>query len=238
MDPTSKPSKRYQLFERRRGFPRLIMEIPAKVTGHDGNNIDAILFDLSPDGAQIRYPVAEGKNLFSGRDSTSGKNSRKLNCLLQFRLESPGEQHTVKIHARSVYLRPVDKKMLANGLFFDQDDHDEKKKIRDYLYIQLEESFAELEKEHLQKSRIAPEAVKKPLPETNRQDKAEEERNKKNTASKPAENLQETTSARSDMEYLKQEMVRIQSSLKVIQETTRHIDEKLALLEQKITRGH
>lgn len=213
------------------------MKIPAKVTGHDGNTIDATLYDLSPEGAQVRYSVSEGVNLFSTGEGTSGKDSMNLQCLLQFRLELSGEQHPVKIHARSVYLRPVDKKTLASGLFFDRDDHDEKKKIRDYLYIQLAESFAEIEEEQLQKYRLGPGSVKTTPPERDREDKAKE-RNKKNPATEPAENLQETTSARSDMEYLKQELVRVQSSLKVIQETTRHIDEKLALLEQKIMRGH
>lgn len=204
------------------------MEIPAQVTGHDGSTIDATLYDLSPDGAQIRYAVADGLNLFSGKDSASRKNSKNLKCLLQFRLEMKGGEKTIKIHAQSVYLRPVDKETLASGLFFNPADQSEKKLIRKYLLSQLEESYADLGQ--LLSENLTTMPSRKPVAGRTGTGTPNE---KGSVKPGPGSEAREKSNPEDDMESLKLELLKVQSSLNVIQEAIQTISEKITQMEKK-----
>ena len=41
-------------YEERRKYPRLKINLPARVSRHQGKQVDAMIYDLSPDGIQVR----------------------------------------------------------------------------------------------------------------------------------------------------------------------------------------
>jgi c-di-GMP-binding flagellar brake protein YcgR len=49
-----KSSSQFESFENRRKYPRLNLHIPVKVQSQNGKCVSAKLYDISPDGLQIR----------------------------------------------------------------------------------------------------------------------------------------------------------------------------------------
>lgn len=231
MTDVSKTTPLYKLFENRREFPRLVMNIPAIITGQDGSPIKSTLYDLSPGGTQMRYLIADGMNLFPVKElsnkNLSDKEVKSLKCLLQFRLQLRDRIRMINIHAYLVHLRPVDKETLAAGMIFDMDDRAEKQLIKEFLYLQLEKSFT-------------PDVfLTTKTAEKTMENRPEAEPSKAeiiSTSGAVADKTKEPGYSKTEMAYLKQELIRIQSSLKVIQETTRHIDERIYQLEQLLAR--
>ncbi|MBI4006222.1 MAG: PilZ domain-containing protein [Gammaproteobacteria bacterium] len=220
----------YKIFESRRQFPRLIMNIPAVVTGSGGKRFKVILYDLSPDGAQIRYLIQDGVNLFPGTN-ISIKNITSLKCILQFKLSYKGVIQKIKVIAYPVYIRSIDDKTSASGMLFDRKDAAENKKINDFLFHQVETTFYEFENLKMDKPKMkstekTKEGVKKP-------DLIED---KLPSSPKTTKEIRENDYSINDLQSLKHELAQIIGSLKVIQETTRHIDERIYVLEQKLSR--
>jgi len=217
-----------KIFEKRRKFPRSMMNIPLTVTGAPGERFEATLYDLSPDGAQIRYPIENGIHLFLSKN-TPIKDIKSLKCILQFNLPYKDMALKVKINAHPVYLRSISEDTLAVGMLFADDEMAENKKVSDFLFYQLELSFWDLEMQQESTTKTKP--VKKIKRNKTKSDHHEK---KTHPSFDPEELISNTGRTRTDMELLKQELTRIMDSLEVIQETTRHNDERIYILEQKL----
>ena len=217
MESTQKELPEFKIFEKRRKFPRSMMNIPLIVTGAPRERFEVTLYDLSPDGAQIRYPIENGIYLFLSKN-TPIKDIKSLKCILQFNLPYKDMALKVKINAHPVYLRSISEDTLAVGMLFADDEMAENKKVSDFLFYQLELSFWDLEMQQ----------------ESTTKTKSDHHEKKTHPSFDPEELISNTGRTRTDMELLKQELTRIMDSLEVIQETTRHNDERIYILEQKL----
>ena len=223
----------YKVFEDRRNYPRLKMNIQAQATGPGGQVLDVLLYDLSPESAQIRFPISSGTNLFLNKN-TPIEELKSLMLSISFELNYKNISTSIVLNAHPVYLRTVDEKMMASGILFIENGWEEMKKVSDYLFYQLESSFSDIE--ILKKFKREGEPVEtrpsEPVKQNNNaQAKTDEDPAKVEPVDPPVRNK-----ATTDIEYLKAEMARMAASLKTIQETTRHIDEQIALLEHKLNR--
>lgn len=220
----------YKVFEDRRNYPRLKINIPAEVTGSSGQTVAVTLYDLSPESAQIRFPIAGGTNLFPSKTAPI-EEIKSLWFAVSFELSYKGNTYKIKLNAHPVYLRTVDDKIMSSGILFIENKWEEMKKVSDYLFYQLESAFSDTE---LLKKFKRGEAAEQQVPEkaavaTPAEDTAA-------TVQEVQEEHTDKTKAESDIEFLKTEMMRIAASLKTIQEITKHIDEKVLILEHKISK--
>lgn len=218
----------YRVFENRRNYPRLKMNIPAKLTGPDGQKMDVTLYDLSPESAQIRFPVTAEPDGFLNR-AIPKEEVKLLQFSVSFELSYRNDSTQVNVNAHPVYLRTVDDKALASGILFVENKWEEMKKISNYLFYQLENAFSDAE--------ILKKFKPEEPPENLDVNNGEENNSAGNHQSATGENHKSggNTRTQSDIEFLKTEMIRITAGLKTIQETTRNIDEKVLLLEKKLS---
>lgn len=219
----------YQAFEDRRNYPRLKMNASSQAIGPDGQSIAIVLYDLSPESAQIQFSIRDGKKLFP--NTVTAEEIKALQFSVLFELNYKDVTSTLNLNARPVYLRTIDDKTMASGIMFVNNKWEEMKKVSDFLFYQLESSFYD------------PDLVKKFISKNKTEtaggtiDKGEDK-----AAKTPASTVTGDKSpslkdkAESDLEFVKTEIIRLAASMKSIQEITRHIDEKMQILEQKISR--
>lgn len=212
------------------------MNLPVTITGSGGNAFKGTLYDISPDSTQIQYHVRDGMNLFPEKAS-SVKNIKSLSCILEFDLAHGKTVSHVKLPAHPVYLRTVQKDTLAAGMVFSQDNPDENRKISDFLQYQLEKSFAELEQQKNPEGEEDRNSGAKKSAQALKSKKEPEHLEVEAIIPVELEELILTTKySKKDLELFKQLLIHIMSSLKVIMELTRHINEKINLIEHKISR--
>ena len=236
MERPGKKLPRFEAFENRRKFPRFKTNLPVTITGSNGEIFKGILHDISPDGIQIRFSASDGARLFPGKQ-TAIEDINSLICNLQFDLAYKQSVSHITIDAYPVYLRPVSKNIFAAGMFFSDEKLSENKKISDFLFFQLQESFADQE------------LVKKDVKETRKEPEVNIQRTviqgKKELPQAGSENIipddlddlvLQVEYPQASLEVLKQLLYRVLSSLKAIQETTRQIDERIHVLENRISR--
>lgn len=236
MEQLREKLSKYDIFENRRKFPRLKTKLAVTITGPDGVACKGVLYDLSPDGTQIRFATSDGARLFPGR-KMAGKDTGSLEFGLQFDLTFDNNVHHIRINAYPVYLRTLTKKTVATGMFFSEEKLAENKKISDFIFYQLQDAY--IEKEKTGENYVA--TVISPAGDTHRtvikgRDQAVEADAEKNIPDGLEELILQVEYPKANLELFKQLLYRVLSSLKVIQETTRHIDERIHILEHKISR--
>ena len=209
------------------------MDLPAKIIGPDKNYIDVTLYDLSPDSAQIRFLIRDGSGLFQNK-SKSAREIEALKFIIHFELDFKGTSIPVNLNSHPIYLRTVDDEMMAAGMLFIENALSETKKVSDFLFFQFESSFTDSLYYPRNKRDRTGLTAKKEMKKI---------KNGKHGSSgakhEPGLTGEEQTGqihADSDMEYLKREFARMTALMKVIQETTRHIDERIYILESKLER--
>lgn len=236
MENNQDKSSGYVSFENRRKFPRLKMNLPIIITTVNNEKIKGTLYDISPDGAQIRYASKDGIKIFQ-HQKLPATDINACKCTLQFDLAYSESVTHVRISACPVYLRPVTNDILASGIFFSEDNLSENKKISDFLFYQLQVSFAEIEYIHQDnnENKKGPELTvqKTVLEKKHPSDNSAEE---KIMPAEMEELILQMDYPKEQHELLRDLLFRVLSSLKAIHETTRHIDERINLLEHKISR--
>ena len=156
-----------------------------------------------------------------------------IKLVINFELNYKGTSIPVSLNSHPVYLRTVDDVTMAAGMLFIENELSEIKKVSDFLFFQFETSFTD-SLYHPRKKHEFDNTKGKGGPQT--------DNNIIPGADIPAEHgfpePQHTNAvfAGSDMDYLKTEMARLTALMKVIQETTRHIDERIYILESKLDR--
>jgi hypothetical protein len=119
------------LFESRREYPRARLNIPLSLQRVDGVIIKAVLYDLSPNGIQIRY-TGDRADLLLARP-VSSKDLKSIKYLLSFHLPGVDNTAAVNIEALPVYTRRQESGETAIGMLFDCALKTERDKILNFL---------------------------------------------------------------------------------------------------------
>lgn len=238
MELPGKILPKFDAFDNRRKFPRLKKNLPVTITGSNGEKFNGVLHDISPDGIQVRFAVSDGTRLFPDKQTTA-EDAKALKCNLQFDLAYKESVSHISVNAFPVYLRPVSKNILAAGMFFSDENLSENKKISDYLFYQLRDSYTDKEyvvKDHVKTGKDTVMNIQGAVVESNKQSNDTETGQEKIIPDELAELILQVEYPKANLELFKQLLYRVLASLKVIQETTRHIDERIHIIEHKLSR--
>ena len=236
MEQPGKILPRFDAFDNRRKFPRLKKNLPITITGSNGERFNGVLHDISPDGIQVRFAASDGSRLFPDKQTTN-EDAKALKCNLQFDLAYKESVSHIRINAFPVYLRPVSKNILAAGMFFSDEALSENKKISDYLFYQLRDSYTDKEyvvKDHVEPGKDTVMNIQGAVVESKKQSPETEQ--EKIIPDELAELILQVEYPKENLELFKQLLYRVLTGLKVIQETTRHIDERIHIIEHKLSR--
>lgn len=124
--------------------------------------MDARFFNISPDGAQIKYSKDVADKLFNR--SISVQEARSLTFGLKFSLPVGGSDRAIDIAAKPVYQHRLDSGEYTMGLLFDDANEVMKERINSYLFYHLEPGVEELRRQFpLEKFSVAaPRAAARP----------------------------------------------------------------------------
>lgn len=223
----------YEIFEKRRHYPRLELQLPVTITGAGGKSFAGNIYDLSPDGVQVRYAVRDGINLFPDNHKDV-KNIKSLKCFLQFELPHDENPVGVVLEAYPIYLRAENEDTLSTGMYFSNNNEaTETKKVNEFLFSKLEASYSELE--HL-KDRIAEAAAKKNKAPQQTAGKPEAPVTERKLPAELEDLVSAAHYAGSDLDQFKHLLIQVLSELKVIIELTRNTNERIHLIEHKISK--
>lgn len=227
----------YESFENRRRFPRLDMNLSVTVIAPDREKFRGVIYDISPDGVQMRYDDSASAKLLHGKDPTE-QTLRSMSTTLHFDLAFSKTVAHVNIGATPAYLRSIDDDTIACGMFFSEANLAENKKISDFIFHQLQVSYADmdLKKNDPQMTDIETTAPihEEVIPAGKQSDEAPAD---KIISDELEQLVLQMDYPKEQLDPLKDIMNRVLNNLKVIQEITRHIDERINLIEQKISRG-
>ncbi len=223
-----------EAFENRRKFPRLKMNMPIIIIGPDGKKFKGLLHDISPDSAQVKLSTSKGIKMVPDMESPMEK-IKSMKCTLLFDLAYSGNIAHVKLGAYPLYLSQINNGKTASGMLFSEDDLAENKKVSDFLFYQLAMSFIESEYQVENKPKKIPaiEAKEKIIEVKKLQVQKEESRNIPSELNELVLNIDHS---KTDLELLKVLLYRVLNNLHTIQETARHIEERIRALEHKTLR--
>jgi len=139
----------YEIYDRRRKYPRVIVEIPATVKISDEVEMEVQIYDLSSDGIQIRCERGVASIICPG--GKIKKKYMKRDFKLIFNLNYRNGEKTVCINVIPIYLLFISKNMVAFGMQFHQHDKDMLKIISDYIDFEVAPNIEELEEILLEK---------------------------------------------------------------------------------------
>jgi len=227
----------YESFENRRRFPRLDMNLSVTVIAPNREKFRGVIYDISPDGVQMRYDDSASEKLLNDKDPTE-QTLRSLRTTLHFDLAYSKTVAHVKIEATPAYLQSIDDDTIVCGMFFSEANLTENKKISDFIFHQLQVSYADMDlkknaPQMTGKGSTAP-VQQELIPTSNQSDDIPPD---KIISDELEELILQMDYPKEHLDPLKDIMNRVLSNLKVIQEITRHIDERINLIEQKISRG-
>jgi len=223
----------YEIFEKRRHYPRLELHLPVTITGAGGKSFAGNIYDISPDGVQVRYAVRDGINLFPDNHQDV-KNIKSLKCFLQFELPHGESAVGVVLEAYPIYLRAENDDVLSTGMYFgSSNETTETKKVNEFLFSKLEASYSELE---YLKDRIAETEAKKSKSPPHTTDEPGAAVAGKKFPAELEELVATPHYASSELEQFKHLLIQVLSELKVIIELTRNTNEKIHQIEHKMTK--
>ena len=203
--------------ETRRQFPRLKTDIKAIAVSQTGVEFPAVIRDISPDGAQFAY---QGKAAALLYEKTANYDElKKLKVTLKFNLPY-ADHESIEIHTQPYHHHHHGNYMYVVGVIFDENDTEQKNKILDYLIYENEPTLEELKNIYVQRKTdlVTHESTKKETKVKNI--KAS---NVDNNAEKP------------DVEFdLKHELKMISTTLNLLTNSIRLIEDKLERIERKI----
>lgn len=106
----------YEILERRRKYPRLVIDVPISIKKAKTEVVNAIVHDISIDGIQIRCDRESARLLHpSGKFIKEGKGP-KVDAI--FHLPFKEKPRPVKISCQIYYLAVISAKVFAFGLMF------------------------------------------------------------------------------------------------------------------------
>ena len=213
------------------------MNLSVTVIAPDREKFRGVIHDISPDGVQMRYDDSASVKLLHGKDPTE-QTLRSMKTTLHFDLAYSKTVAHVKIEAIPAYLRSIDDDTIACGMFFSEANLTENKKISDFLFHQLQMSYADMElKKNDPQLKVKEHAT--PIHQTVIQTtKQSGDANPERIITDELEELVlQMDYPKEQLDPLKDILNRVLNSLRVIQEITRHIDERINQIEHKISKG-
>ncbi len=133
----------YEIYERRRKYPRVIIEIPATMKTSDNVETEVQLFDLSSDGIQIRCEREAARIICPEGKITKENMKRDLKVI--FDLHYRKEKKTIYIGVIPIYLVFISDNLVAFGIQFHKHDKEMLKAILDYIDFEVAPNIDELE---------------------------------------------------------------------------------------------
>jgi len=213
------------------------MNLSVTVIAPNREKFRGVIYDISPDGVQMRYDDSASIKLLHGKDPTE-QTLRSMRTTLQFDLAYSKTVTHVKIEATPAYLRSIEDDTISCGMFFSEANLTENKKISDFLFNQLQVSYADMEQKRNEPQRTDKEPTI-PIHQTVIQTSMQSDDSvpDKFISDKLEDLVLQMNYPKEQLDPLRDILNRVLSNLKVIQEITRHIDERINLIEQKISRG-
>lgn len=204
-------------FETRRQFPRLKTDIKAIAVSQTGVEFPAVIRCISPDGAQFAY---QGKAAAQLYEKTANYDKlKKLKVTLKFNLPY-ADHESIEIHTKPYHHHHLGNYMYIVGVIFDDNDTEQKNKILDYLIYETEPTLEEIKHIYAQRKR----------------DLVTHESSKKETKVKNIKTSNiDINAEKPDVEFdLKHELKMISTTLNLLTNSIRLIEDKLERMERKI----
>jgi len=214
----------YEVFEKRREYPRLKLDLPMQLISSNGVEADAMFFDLSPDGAQIRYSSVTAARLF-GQDM-SAKALQSVGYKLKTTLHDGGFSEDIQIGFLPVYQHRINNDMYSMGILFNSTDKPMLAKINNFLLYELQPEQADSGPGR--ESQNDTEATKKQIDHI----LATRLNQTLNTATHPAR--ENVMSPGSGLDQLRQELQLMSYTLQTLHETLTEIKQRLTEIERKL----
>jgi hypothetical protein len=133
----------YEIYDRRRKYPRVIIELPATMKVSDNFETEVQLYDLSPDGIQIRCDRKAAKIICPEGKITKEILKREVKII--FDLYYRREKRSVCISVIPIYLLFISDDLISFGMQFYQHDKKMLKIISDYIDYEVAPNLEELE---------------------------------------------------------------------------------------------
>lgn len=230
-----------EVFENRRKFPRLKMNLPVMIIGPDGKKFKGLLYDISPDGAQVRFS-AKDEIIAKSKKQSHVEKIKSMKCVLVFDLAYSENISRVKLDAYPLYSSHIDDKSISAGMVFSEADLAENKKISDFLFYQLALAFIDVDNPEETKTSTRKDDESKKTKVEEKQQNVKRTSieitgvNEKLLSPELNELILNIDHSKADFETFKVLLYRVMNSLQVIQETTRHVDERIRIIEHKLSR--
>ena len=204
-------------FETRRQFPRLKTDIKAIAVSQTGVEFPAVIRDISPDGAQFAYQGKATALLY--KKTANYDELKKLKVTLKFNLPY-ADHESIEIHTKLNHHHHLGNYMYIVGVIFDDNDTEQKNKILDYLIYETEPTLEEIKHIYAQRKR----------------DLVTHESSKKEAKFKNIKTSNiDINAEKPDVEFdLKHELKMISTTLNLLTNSIRLIEDKLESIERKI----
>lgn len=204
-------------FETRRHFPRLKTDIKAIAVSQTGVEFPAVIRDISPDGAQFAYQGKADTLLYE--KIANYDELKNLKVTLKFNLPN-ADHESIEIHTKPYHHHHLGNYMYVVGVLFDEKDTEQKNKILDYLIYETEPSLEEVKNIYKQRKI-----------DSETHESAKKETKVKNIK---ASNV-DINAEKADIEFdLKHELRMISTTLNLLTNSIRLIEDKLEHIERKI----
>ncbi|OGT30578.1 MAG: hypothetical protein A2W28_11235 [Gammaproteobacteria bacterium RBG_16_51_14] len=170
----------FEIYERRRKYPRAILNIPVKIRMDTGIKGEATLYDISPDGIQVRCNRETARIICPEGKITKENVKRHLEVI--FVLPYRRRKKAVCIRVMPVYLLFIAVDLIAFGMQFHRKDKETLKSIEDYIDYELAPSIEELEEILKEKiGKTLPREIRAPTEEYTDEGKHEKGKKKSDT---------------------------------------------------------
>jgi len=126
----------YARFEQRRAFPRVRLRIPIQVGLPGGEIACARIYNLSPDGIQIRCDSATARRIHPSGKAISDGSGPKV--LIALRLKHGADTRTHVLRCKVFYLLPESRKEVIIGLEFEELKSEQRELIDAMMSASLE----------------------------------------------------------------------------------------------------
>ena len=133
----------YEFYEESRKYPRIKVSLPIKLYVSDQQSVDANIYDISPDGLQVRCNRRVALAINPSAKKITSEN--KLVMKSEFQLPLDGEEKSISVDCEIYYFVIIDKESdedVAFGLQFNSLPRESIQNINRYIIEQLEPAVA------------------------------------------------------------------------------------------------
>ncbi len=117
-DPASGESRRpeHHEFECRRAFPRVKLQMPVQIGLPGGEVVCARIYNITPDGLQVRCDRATARSIHPGREPPASGQEPELLVVMRLRQDDDVRTHVLRCRVR--YMLAESRDEIAMGVDF------------------------------------------------------------------------------------------------------------------------